>query len=138
MKIIKAFSGGYMILAMSIWQAPAPGWRAIVPLHSTRADVERLLGAPGDSCRCQYKTSSELVRIDYSIERCGKGERSTFNIPPDTVLGITLHPKAQPLFCELGLDITKLKKTEDPELRGYFAYTNNDDGIEYNVTIEGR
>jgi hypothetical protein len=32
--------------------ANATGWRGTVPLHSTRSDVERLLGAPTGECKC--------------------------------------------------------------------------------------
>jgi hypothetical protein len=53
-------------------------------------------------------------------------------------LGITLNPETKRPFCELGLDTSKLQKTEDPELHGYVAYTNNEEGIEYYVTNDGR
>jgi hypothetical protein len=138
MKIIKAVSCSYAILAMFIWQAPGSGWRGIVPFHSMRTDTERLLGMPSGFCKCQYKTDAENVRIDYSIERCGKGELNNSDVPPDTVLGITLNPETKRPFCELGLDTSKLQKTEDPELHGYVAYTNNEEGIEYYVTDDGK
>jgi hypothetical protein len=128
----------FVLLAMFAFQMQSRGWRGIVPLHSTRADVERLLGTPSGFCNCQYKTNLENVRIDYSIERCGKGELNDLDVSPDSVLGITINPEEKRPFCELGLDTSKLQKTEDPELRGYVAYTNNEEGIEYYVTSDGR
>jgi len=47
-------------------------WRGIVPLRSTRVDVERLLGAPsmdhGDTV--VYETGDERVSIEYSKGGC--------------------------------------------------------------------
>ena len=113
-------------------------WRGIVPLHSTREDVEQLLGSSSGFCKCLYKTDAENIRVNYSIGRCGQGERSNSDVPPDTVLGVTVHPKNRPLLCELEVDIKKLKKTEDPELRGTFWYDNDEEGITYYVLPDGR
>ncbi|MGI8837301.1 MAG: hypothetical protein ACR2H4_11780 [Pyrinomonadaceae bacterium] len=45
--------------------APAAGkaWRGIVPLRSTRANVERLLGASQPGTRNIYKTPTETVEL---------------------------------------------------------------------------
>lgn len=119
-------------------QPSGAGWRGIVPFHSTRADVERLLGRGSDFCNCLYKTESENVQVDYLRERCAKEDRIPWNLPPDTVVGITIHPRNRALLCELELDINKFKKTEDPELRGTFYYSNDEKGITYYVLPDGR
>src|SRR5918912_1814912 len=43
--LLKTAGGLSLILALN-FVVLAKGWRGIVPLHSTRADVEQLLGAP--------------------------------------------------------------------------------------------
>lgn len=113
------------------------GWKGIVPLHSTRADVERLLGPALSQCRCDYRTETENVFVLYSAERCAKGVQNAWNVPSDTVISIIVTPKEEPKLSDLRLDLKKFTKTEDPELRGHFTYTNLEEGVTYNVSDDG-
>ena len=62
------------------------GWRDVVPLRSTRTDVERLLGKKHESGRTSvYRTPAETVRIEYLVSPC-KGSLSGWKVPPDTNL----------------------------------------------------
>jgi hypothetical protein len=56
-----AFVSAFFLLTETAF---AQGWRGIGPLHSTRADVERLLGPPKQSHRSfsSYETKTEEVR----------------------------------------------------------------------------
>ena len=56
-----------MLIVISCQGVDAKGWKGIVPLHSDRVDVERLLGAPTGECKCIYNTGSETVRVEYSM-----------------------------------------------------------------------
>jgi hypothetical protein len=108
------------------------GWRGIVPLHSTRADVVRLLGPPnvdGDL----YDFENERVHIDYSDGPCEKG-RSGWNVPRDTVVSISLAPTKHRKFSALRIDEKKYRKSEDGELPGIFYYTNDAEGITISVS----
>jgi len=52
-------------LVMGALQSPRPsGWRGILPLHSTRADVERLLGVGGNTSTCSYRLDAVNVIIN--------------------------------------------------------------------------
>lgn len=84
--------------------AQAKAWRGIVPLHSTRADVERLLGEPATSslvakCRCFYDLGDETVTILYANGLgCAEPEERDgrvggWNLPRDTVIEIDLYFK---------------------------------------------
>jgi|KBSSwiStaDraftv2_1062776.scaffolds.fasta_scaffold94918_2 hypothetical protein len=127
-----------IVLVLFPLQQRSSGWRGIIPLHSTRADVERLLGAASDECRCLYKSRDENVHIEYSIERCGQGERNELDVPPDTVLTVAVYLKRKPLWSELGLDSTRFEKTEDPELRGNISYTSYQEGVTYSLGSDRR
>jgi hypothetical protein len=59
------------------------GWQGIIPLHSTRADVERVLGRSRDPCNCIYETQEEFIYFDYATSPC-KGSLPGWNVPTDT------------------------------------------------------
>ena len=47
------------------------GWRGIVPLHSNRSDVERLLGPSAEPSNI-YKLKDMVVVVDYTDGPCEK------------------------------------------------------------------
>lgn len=78
----------------------AKSWRGIVPLHSTRADVERILGKPtqaGDA-DVYFRLRDYLVFVSYQAASC-----STFtgqfglewNVPRGTVVAVGVMPRQQ-------------------------------------------
>src|SRR5262245_1458410 len=94
-----------MVIALPLGfsQQKRVGWRGIVPLHSTRADVERIFGASTSDCKCVYNASDAVIHVEYAIERC-KGALPGWNVPADTVLRFTVRPTAQQNFSELKLE----------------------------------
>jgi hypothetical protein len=107
------------------------GWRGLVPLHSTRADVERLLGAPTKShgVASTYDTKEERVLVFYSGGSCKKGVSEEWNVPADTVLSITVHPNAKLLVDSLKLDKSKYRREGDPHADLIVYYVNKEEGI---------
>lgn len=91
---------------------PEKGWRGIVPLHSTRTDVEKLLGSPSETLpgSVLYRTTNGIVLIFYSSGTpCGtKG--GPWRVPRDTVeaIDVTFQP-GFPL-SKLNLEDDKYKK----------------------------
>ena len=76
----------------------AKDWRGIVPLKSTRIDVERLLGVPNKASKWSsyYNLSSEIVVLQFQSTACDN-EVGKFglgwNVPPGIVVGIGVIPK---------------------------------------------
>jgi len=112
-------------------------WRGIVPLHSTRADVERVLGAPTEPRGSIYKTETENVSIWYADEPCKKGVSELWNVPRGTVLSITVYPQTKPSVADLQLDESKYKKVANTHLQGITYFTNDEEGIRIE-TFEGK
>ena len=110
------------------------GWKRLVPLHSTRADVERLLGPSSSECRCLYDTADARIQIDYAVDRC-KGVIPGWNVPADTVLRLTVRPTVQQRFSDLGVNTTKYTVRRDDTFATYYA--NRDDGVQYSVSAQG-
>lgn len=113
-------------------------WRGIVPLHSTRADVEQLLGLPAEPDKglmSVYKLEREVVIVEYAAgPPCGSDGFHIWQVPRGTVLSIRVASKAQLLFSDLHLDESKYKVTDGGHVPGYSYYTNEIEGIQYEVT----
>jgi hypothetical protein len=107
------------------------GWRGIVPLHSTRKDVERLLGASHESrgLSSTYTTDEGKVLVFYSAGPCNKGVPQRWNVPLDTVISVTFQPRAKLLLSDLGLDRTKYRREREPHTDRVVYYFNKEDGI---------
>lgn len=133
MKIIASIILVVLWLALPLSTQQAKGWRGIVPLHSTRTDVEQLLGRSTDSCKCLYRTEHEIVHIQYSDYSC-KDNSQGWDVPLDTVLLINVIPRTGVRLAELKIDLTKYQKTEDTHLPGRSYYTNDEEGIFILVT----
>ncbi len=135
MMTIKAFLLCSCITTFMIGLAQNVGWRGIVPLHSTREDVERLLGpsAKPDGYSEVYDLGKEAVFIKYSSGPCRKERKGGYNVPSGTVKQIRVSSSAKPQFSDLQIDENKYEKTVDPELPGVFHYVNREEGIAYEV-----
>jgi len=119
------------LIAVCSGVALGKAWRGIEPLHSTRSDVEKLLGrSPYGSI---YELENERVYFDYQTPdtECGK-TLARWNVPLYTVLGIIVVPKEKKPIAEFALDRTYIKgRTCMPWT---FHYFNEDEGITYSAT----
>ena len=109
----------------------AKQWRGIIPLHSTRTDVERLLGnASPRNQLTTYQTEQEAVSVLYaSGPPCGSDADSEWNVPKDTVVSITVAPKNRVLLSELKIDLSTYDQLSDVHRPNIITYLNNQDGI---------
>jgi hypothetical protein len=105
-------------------------WRGIVPLKSTRADVERLLGRPDNESISTYYLPEATVSFQYSQRKCDEG----WNVPPQTVIYIGVNLTKQKPLAELNLDLTKYKKEPgDYDVPDHFYYIDKEQGIAISV-----
>lgn len=111
----------------------AKEWRGVIPLHSTRTDVERLLGKPNAKYD-RYEFESERASIIYSSEPCAAG--SQWNVPRDTVIQISITPKKTLQLSDLRLDLNKYERAKDPSVTAHTFYINKEEGVHY-VVFEG-
>jgi hypothetical protein len=116
----------------------AKEWRGIVPLHSTRDDVDRLIGSKKLRCgghSCLYDLGEETVLVSYSGEQTCKGDDAStgWKVPRETVIEINVHFKTERALSDLGFDLTRFERVENKEQPGWVYYRNREEGIE----IEG-
>jgi hypothetical protein len=135
-----------VLVSLCVWiigllpsHAAAKGWRGIVPLHSTRADVEAILGKPEDPKREHsliYNTAKEIALIDYSGGgSCGLGG---WRVPAGTVTSIMVSPKGELKLSDLHINESKYRKVHDPETPAErFLYIDDTEGETIDV-FQGR
>src|SRR5262245_15716850 len=116
-----------LLLALSA-VSHAKEWRGIVPLHSTRADVERLLGKPNAKYE-RYDIENEEAEIFYSKGRCVNG----WDVPLDTVIDISVTFKQTQKFADLKVDLSKYETFRDPEVTSHTYFSNRQEGVMYVV-----
>jgi hypothetical protein len=120
----------------------ARGWRRIVPMRSTRAEVLRRLGKPrrGNATYSSYEFEGEQdVRVDYSDgKRCSAG--AAWRVPRGTVLRILVRPTRVPALhlTDLHLDVRKFRKEEGSgDVQARTRYTDEAAGVTYEVYEHG-
>lgn len=109
------------------------GWQGIRPLHSTRADVERLFGPSKSECRCAYDSKDYNITVVYSSGECGGMKSSGWQVPDNTVIRFGVNLKLAPSFSESSIDKREFTKTEHPELPSIFRYFNEKAGLGFDV-----
>src|ERR1051325_3907752 len=112
------------LLFLQVHYIEAKPWRGIEPLHSTRADVERLLGSKVVRCgasSCIYELGEEKVFVLYATDsNCiNNGATTAWKVPVDTVIEIGVHFKEDRPLSALGFDLSKFEKVEDVHLPGW-------------------
>jgi hypothetical protein len=125
-------------------------WRGIVPLKSTRADVERLLGPSGDPVLSIYYLSNEIVSVEYSEYSCNQTPKVEgwpvppsvqWNVPPGTVIAIRVAPRKEVPLNSLSIDFKSFKRVRgDKDRPTHFFYVNEEEGfaVEVFADPEGR
>jgi hypothetical protein len=96
-------------------QQSLTGWNGIVPLRSTRSDVERIVGQSSGACKCIYDHGKDRIIVEYSDELCHPGGPDESKIPKDTVTYVTVYPAIKPKVSDLNLDGPEYTKSEERE-----------------------
>lgn len=104
-------------------------WRGLMPLHSSCADVKRILGV--GSCTApisSYTLPDFRVMVEFENQTCDKEPRA-WQVPPGTVTAITVSPRKQQPASEFGLDLSKYERRDDDEIVGVVHYESRKEGV---------
>jgi len=130
-----------LLILSSISQAKE--WRGLVPLHSTKKDVEKLLGPPppppNDGTRIYtpsefrsiYFLDEGEVYIAYAREEWLERIKCSDLIPIDTVVSIRITFKKKQELSQFQIDekeFITFDPSEPPNI-GFKAYVDDDQGI---------
>jgi hypothetical protein len=136
LKGIKALTACFCLMLAVCSFLQAKEWHGIVPLHSTRADVERILGVPEKPGGATYSLSNGYVYISFSDGPC-IGAHGGWNVPRETVINITeifFDPK--PEVANLKIDESKYKKVRDQDYLSVVYYKDEEEGISIEVNMD--
>ena len=131
MRVVSAISLALLLLTPSSSSTDTKGWRGIVPLRSTRADVEALLGEGTNECKCSYYREDMNIFFVYSSGNCESGGSGGWNIAPDTVIRFTIYPKPNPKMSDLSINESEFEKRED--IGDLLLYVNAKEGFSLDV-----
>jgi len=113
----------------------------IVPLRSTRADVERILGqpvpVPFSPFGARYKTKTREINFSFSRGRCTEAPGNGWDVPRDVVLNIRETFTERVRLNDLKINTSRFKRTADPGIIGSVSYDDDRDGIGITVDPEG-
>jgi hypothetical protein len=129
---------GMVILFSLFLLAPDSGlnaqeWKNFVPLKTTRANVEAILGPADEGFEVTYSLKDGNLSIEYSSGPCKSGRKGGWNVPKDVVISLLFSPRRPKKVSELRLDLTKFKKVIDEHLPSVTYYINDEDGITYAI-----
>jgi hypothetical protein len=108
-------------------------WRQLVPLKSTRAEVEQVLGPTKEAYYAIYKLKEGNLFIEYSSGPCRPERKGGWNVPLDTVVHVSFTPNQKKRLSALKLDPKKFRKVVSHHAAGIFYYVNDEEGIVYQV-----
>jgi hypothetical protein len=105
----------------------AKEWRGIIPLHSTRGDVERILGLPWRQPSGEYSLyliDRASVQITFAGPSDSGAGRCSRSVSPGTVLSIFIVPQHDVSLTDLQIDLQHTKTFDIPfgqlKYRAYF------------------
>ena len=105
------------------------GWKGLVPLRSTRRDVEAVVGPPAPGGDSLYLTNEATIFVLYSDGPCEKGWPYGWNVEKDTVVSIVVSPKEPRMLSDLNLDKDKYLQSRDSHINTRMVYANRSEGI---------
>jgi len=135
---VKSLRGLLLILVLG-GACDGKPWKGITPLHSTRHDVERLIGSPKEPNGNTYESPHERVVISYSRGRCVNGWPYGWDAPFDIVTNISRAPKVAVGLNEIDIDVTGYEQDRNSDTPGWVTYANQREGLSVSFNgIEGK
>jgi hypothetical protein len=121
-------------------QSASNAWNGLVPLGSTRADVEQLLGTPKMSHGLvyTYETKDDRVDVLYSAGPCALSGVEKWNVPSDVVISMQVNPKQTILIDSLHLDAKKYVRFREAHPDNWVQYWNEADGTFVHTIFYGK
>ena len=138
MKLVFSITLAAFFIAIFGCNAEAKPWRGIVPVRSTRADVEKMLGTPVsvDKEGLHYDLKEE--HVVFALARKDSLYDCAQRLPIDTVIRIAVTPTQPLTIQDIGLPENSFSRSEsfEPQEKGS-VLINDEAGLLIRVLTEG-
>lgn len=106
-------------------------WRTLVPLVTTRHEVEAELGAPssGKEYILVYDTTEERVTVWYGGAKSAATDDCRWDTRKETVFNFVLAPKKKVRLADVNIDLAKYQKQKALEMVQDYYYYHENEGI---------
>ena len=121
------------LLSINWLEVKGQDWRQIVPLKSTRTDVERLLGPKKGAYFAVYDFKEGVLDIEYSTGPCQTDRNGGWNVAEGVVITLNFSPRRKNRIADLKLDPRKFRMVVNEHVVGVLYYVNDEAGITYEV-----
>lgn len=114
-----------------------PDWKALLPLVTTRTEVEAALGAPasGKGNIFVYETPNEKVSVWYGGGKSLGTEVCCWKVPNEILFKFVLAPKRVVPVAEMDIDLGAFRKQKAPEMVNDYYYYSENEGVTITTRI---
>lgn len=129
-RLMRRFTLSAILLICAVGSIAAKDWRGILPLHSTRADVERLMGEPATNGPglSSYDLGAEEVLIIFAEESRASRDCA---VAPGIVLSVRVTSKVERSLNAFNFDERRFRKftpTDGSETEDQ-GFINEEEGL---------
>lgn len=126
-----------LTLAVSFPQKEHNEWCKIIPFKTTRAEIQKVWGAPTAATGyvLTYDTQDARITVWYGGVKPRDNSPCKWVLAEDTVLSFVFVPRKKPPLTEVKLDMTKFKKEKALEMVDDFYYHNPTEGLTLTTRI---
>lgn len=121
---------GLMLSTVCLGQEWAPEWRKLVPLQSSRMEVERTLGKPKQSfdSYARYENENGRFSVWYSLGGCGhKVDGRQWNVERGLLTSLLVYVNDRRPLVSYSINAGDYRRTEMPHDR--VLYVSSDDSL---------
>jgi hypothetical protein len=111
----------------------AQEWKKIVPLKTTRAEVEAILGTAQGDYSAIYQLKEGSLFVEYSSGPCRPERKGGWNVPENVVVSLGFSPRYKKRVKDMKLDPKRFRKVVDNHVLGVIYYINDEDGITFEI-----
>jgi hypothetical protein len=117
------------------------GWKGLLPLQSTKADVEKAFGNPekvDENGYYNYRLVDAFVQVNNSTEPCtaNQYDRGKFNVPKDSVLDMWIYIKRNVLVSDLKFDRQQYQRDTSGDVENVVYYHSLESGISIGASVQ--
>jgi hypothetical protein len=112
--------------------------RQIIPLRSTKADVEKIFGKATENYAntSEYKINDDFLTVEYSTGECSSN-LATYQVPKGTVIRVNVLLKRAIDFKFVNEDISNFEMEESNDTQNE-TYKNLIKGVRYDVFVKSK